>query len=67
MGRCWYHFIDFAEYYEDNDKSPEDRGKFMGRMIYEHYAKRALQWELTNATFEKHSQFQELAVSVTCD
>ena len=36
-------------------------------MIYEHYAKRALQRELANATFEKHFQLKELAVSVTCD
>ena len=63
----WSDFRDFVECYGNNDKSPEDRGKWLCRMIYEHYAKRALQCELANATFEKHSQLRELAVSVTCD
>ena len=66
-GSLWNDFKDFVEYYGKHDKSPEDRGKWIGRMIYEHYAKRALQWELANSTFEKHSQLKELAVSVTCD
>ena len=67
MGRCGMILKIFVEYYRSDDKSPEDRGKWMGRMMYQHYAERILQWELANAAFERHALLKDFAVSVTCD